>query len=713
MIVERIFSLIDGVHMLKVATGYTAAMLLTCGLLGHACGSASASVRIEGQVQAGGGSVASSTVTLWAASAGAPKRLAQTKSASDGRFEVGADETPDKDTVLYLVAKGGVATINKGSGDNPAIALLAILGNQPPANVTVNEFTTVASVWTATQFLNGDALSGPALGLRIAAGNVPNFVDLSTGGYGTTIADGLNSTQTPTLANFATLANVLAGCATRVRADACDRLFAAATTPDGKVPVDTLGAAESIARAPWHQPEKVFALLEAFYPVPQGKAPLRPTPFMPYLSFPPSAWVLPLKFTGGGLDAGGKLMFDSQGNAWVADNFGVGAQNQDYFWRGNLSKFAPDGKPLSPAVTGFTGGGMLGPGFGLAIDAHDHPWVTSFAGNNTVSLFDNRGKPLSPPEGYNFGGKLSKMQGIIVTPGGDIWAADTLNSQLVHFPKGDPSKGELLCHNPSSDPFKNPCKLMLPFALAIDQRDNIWVTNILADHVTRFPAADPSKVQTFSTGFSGSGLAVDSLGNVWITNKFGNSEFGRLALLKMAVAGKIDYDGDPDATARLTQVLVDTMAEQTPGWLGGSLTVLRPDGTEAKFSPIYGKGLYGPWAVSVDGNDNIWVSNFASAKAGIVQLCGFRTETCPPGMKTGDAISPPGGYVGGGLQLQVDVGIGPAGDVWVTNNWQDRASCYGKPDEVASTLCAGQGVVVFFGMAKPVRTPQIGPAQAQ
>ena len=147
------------------------------------------------------------------------------------------------------------------------------------------------------------------------------------------------------------------------------------------------------------------------------------------------------------------------------------------------------------------------------------------------------------------------------------------------------------------------------------------------------------------------------------------------------------------------------MVEQKPGPEGGSLTVLHPDGTEAKFSPIYGKGIYGPWAVSVDGNDNIWVSNFTSAEAGIVELCGSRTENCPPGMKTGDAISPPGGYVGGGLQLQVDVGIGPAGDVWVTNNWQDHAACYGKPNEVVSTLCAGQGVVVFFGMAKPVRTP--------
>ena len=42
---------------------------------------------------------------------------------------------------------------------------------------------------------------------------------------------------------------------------------------------------------------------------------------MPYLSFAPSAWVLPLKFTGGGYSGGGKLMFDSQGNAWIADNF--------------------------------------------------------------------------------------------------------------------------------------------------------------------------------------------------------------------------------------------------------------------------------------------------------------------------------------------------------------------------------------------------------
>jgi hypothetical protein len=81
-------------------------------------------------------------------------------------------------------------------------------------------------------------------------------------------------------------------------------------------------------------------------------------------------------------------------------------------------------------------------------------------------------------------------------------------------------------------------------------------------------------------------------------------------------------------------------------------------------------------------------------------------------MNTGDQISPPGGYVGGGLQMQTDIAIDPAGNVWVMNNWQDIASCIGKPQEALSTRCGGQGVVIFYGMAKPVRTPQIGPARA-
>jgi hypothetical protein len=104
---------------------------------------------------------------------------------------------------------------------------LTVLGNTPPGKVVINEMTTIASVWTNAQFLNGSAIKGPALSLRIAAGNLPNFVDVQTCGWGATIQDPLNGGQTPTMANFATLADVIAGCASLVTVDACDRLFIA------------------------------------------------------------------------------------------------------------------------------------------------------------------------------------------------------------------------------------------------------------------------------------------------------------------------------------------------------------------------------------------------------------------------------------------------------------------------------------------------------
>src|SRR5262245_2330383 len=357
-------------YMLRIDRARMATMLLAVGVLGYACVPATAAVRIEGQVQAGGGPLANSTVTLWGASAGEPRQLAQARTGSDGRFELGSQEALGAEVSLYLVAKGGEAVVSRGSADNPAAALLSVLGHAPPPRVVVNEMTTVASVWTHAQFLDGTAIKGNALGLQIAAGNVLSFVDLQTGSWGTTIQDPLNSGQTPTMANFATLADVLAGCATRVIADACAKLFAAATPPKGDAPTDTLTAAQSIARYPWYQPDRLFALLGEFYPVPQGKT-MRAVPYMPYLNFSPSAWVLPLKFDGGGYRAGGGAMFDSEGNLWVGDNFTVGWQGQDSLWQGNATKFDPNGKPLSPITTGFAGGGMQGNSFGTAVDAKD------------------------------------------------------------------------------------------------------------------------------------------------------------------------------------------------------------------------------------------------------------------------------------------------------------------------------------------------------
>jgi len=670
------------------------AAVLGCLLL---TGTAAAGDRIQGQVLGGGAPIVGSSVTLWAAGASAPMRLGEAKTGADGKFALQIKKSGTPAPSLYVVATGGRAASDKWSGDNAAIRLLAVLGSKPPPRVTINEMTTVASVWTHAQFIEGTAIQGHALGLRIAAGNVPSFVDLATGGWGGTIQDPLNGGQTPTMANFATIADVLSGCITRVAADACAGLFAAATPPRGGVPTDTLGAAQAVARNSWYQPERLFALLDQFYPVPPGKT-MRAVPYMPYLNVPPSAWVIPLKFDGGGYRAGGKAMFDREGNLWVGDNFTVGWQASDALWQGNATKFSPNGKPLSPITTGFAGGGMQGGTFGNAIDLKGNVWLASY-GSKAIAVFDPSGQPLTPPEGITFGGRLGLMQGIIVTPSGDVWALGISKRQLLHFPGGDWTRGRIVCEGDSAEPCKS---FTAPFHLAIDQQDRIWVADS-SDKVTRFPASDPSKAENFKTGYLNSGLNIDSQGNVWITNRFGSGLLGMFHLVDMGV--RLKTEGVASASDYLTK----TMSKQTGG--SGSITVLRPDGTVYPGSPFKGGGLPGPWAVAVDGNDNIWVSNFAMAASPIVQLCGARVENCPPGMKTGDQISPPGGYVGGGLQMQTDIAVGPAGDVWAINNWQDIDSCFPGAAEALSTRCGGQGVVIFFGMAKPVRAPQVGPAR--
>jgi hypothetical protein len=102
-----------------------------------------------------------------------------------------------------------------------------------------------------------------------------------------------------------------------------------------------------------------------------------------------------------------------------------------------------------------------------------------------------------------------------------------------------------------------------------------------------------------------------------------------------------------------------------------------------KFS---GGGLSAPGKMMIDSKGNVWAGN--NPPDPIAELCGYRTETCPPGMKMGDPISPPGGFVGGGMQIQVDIAIDPAGDVWVGNNWQMYQAALAHVDEAQTTLGA-------------------------
>jgi len=558
-----------------------------------------------GRVQSGGGSIAKSTVTLYAAGQGAPISLTQTETKDDGTFELKFDATKTGANVLYLIANGGEPKVGNNQQPNPAIALMATFGPTAPKQVTVNELTTVASVWTAAQFLKGPTLSGNALGLRIAAGNVRNLVDLETGELGPVIQDPLNSSQTSTLATFNTLANLLTGCITRVHSDACNKLFAVATAPGGVAPTDTLTAAQNIARNPSNQAQKLFGLFDDFYPVPAGEL-WRAAPLIPYLSFAPSAWTLSLRYAGGGLNSLGGIAIDGEGNMWADDNFLVGSQSTIYRnFGGGLSKIAPNGKPISPMTLGYRGGGIDGPGFGIAISADDKVWATSLAGKSISVLDRKTGKPLSPKTGYNFGGQLGQMQGIITTPNGDVWALDSEKDQIVYLPKGDGTKGRILGRTVDGKPVDGTLQVKSPFHLAVDQQDRIWVTNAGSNTVTRFPASDPGKTEQIKVGYGPHAVAIDTLGNAWVANSLGHpSTEEESALvenkLKSKAESRFGSESKADANAKMWIDLYETLVK----YPGGDVSMVRADGTV--LPPFDGeKSIIGPWGIAIDGNDNV------------------------------------------------------------------------------------------------------------
>ena len=88
--------------------------VLTGGMLACACGPAAADT-LSGKVLGGGQPIANSTVTLWAASEGAPQQLGQARTGADGSFTLNSTGGTGAVT-LYLIAKGGQPQANAQAG---------------------------------------------------------------------------------------------------------------------------------------------------------------------------------------------------------------------------------------------------------------------------------------------------------------------------------------------------------------------------------------------------------------------------------------------------------------------------------------------------------------------------------------------------------------------------------------------------------------------
>ena len=150
-------------------------VLLAAALYG--CETAGSDLSLKGRVIAGDEPVSGSSVTLYAAGAIISETLGGGSTDSEGNFSI-KFRRPTESGIIYAVARGGTPRGN--ASPNEALAFLTVIGEVDgrPERVTLNELTTIASVWTNSRFLSGSAIIGNGTGIYNAAGNVRNIVNI-------------------------------------------------------------------------------------------------------------------------------------------------------------------------------------------------------------------------------------------------------------------------------------------------------------------------------------------------------------------------------------------------------------------------------------------------------------------------------------------------------------------------------------------------------
>jgi sugar lactone lactonase YvrE len=621
---------------------------------------------LSGLVQTGGtGSterLANVPVTLLEATTAHPTVLGEATTDASGQFVIVSpkDSSP---SIFYVSATIG-----------GRVKLLTVLGPDLPASTVINELTTVAASYSMAQFYRAGEISGNSFSLQIAAGMNDNLVVPGTGESSPVLLTSPNADETNSLRSTRSLANLLAAC---VHEPLVARTFLRLTKPArGKEPRNTAEALANLARNPGQNVEAIYLLTRLA------------SSYEPSLIRMPDAWTLTVKVNNSGDDTilfggPGNLAFDAKGYAWVTNNVGQGTPYSSHA----LMVLKPNGQPADGTngtpVSPITGGGLLGAGFGVAIDPQGSAWIGNFGwgncpecdptsdGNGSISQFAPSGAPISGDLGYQSG--PVRAQGLAFDQQGNLWISSFGNDSVYVFLQGDPGQSIGFQQEVGSGPFD----------VAVAADGSTWVSNGLGlppSSVAKYALVNGALEQRFRR-FIGQGLrgmSLDSRGNAWVASQ-----------------------GDSFVYA------------------------LRPDGTE--IGHFNGGGMDGPWDTAVDGEDNVWVTNFGPLEPGsnftsgrLTKLAGVRP---PPGKNLGDPISPSTGYTvhsagsevllhngdplyGAGeppsfapMMRQTGLVIDRAGNIWSINNW--------KPDfdiDVAFNP-GGDGIVIFVGLAPP-------PAQA-
>lgn len=258
-------------------------------------GSMPAFVTLHGSVQGGQHPISGSSIQVYAAGTGGsassalPLLSQPAHSANDGSFSF-TIACPSATSQVYLTAKEG----NPGFGpgvENPAIGLMAAAGAcgelSSSSFITLNEVTTVGSIWPLASYMSSASHLGSSPGdvsFSAALSLVAQLVNIS---HGASPGEGVPSGYVVQTAKLDSLADILDACINSYGGSAgdgspCGLLFSLGTLRDISPPTDTMMAALLIAQAPSQNVSNIYSL------VPQGGA------FQPNLSATPADWSLPL-----------------------------------------------------------------------------------------------------------------------------------------------------------------------------------------------------------------------------------------------------------------------------------------------------------------------------------------------------------------------------------------------------------------------------------
>ncbi len=619
----------------------------------------------SGTVRTGSLPISYSKVSLYEAgttTGGKATLLGKTTANSQGEFQI-SYTAPAGGAVVYLIAKGGSIDKFGLKSKRGRVRFATVLGaGNAPSDIVINERTTVATAYAFAQFIDGKHISGVAPGPKNAALTLRNLVNVRNGGIGGVLGSKPNGSKTQTMDEFNSLANMLAACVRGRLTRGCKQLFNLARSPGGSKAKNTLQAAVNIAHSPGKKVADLFDLsMEADV-------------YTPALKDAVGTWTLALLYDGGGkqLDGPGNMVFDKAGNVWIGNNYEY--KKSAYTpacGDTHLIRLTPDGKNYPGAP--YTGGGVYGVGFGIAMDTDENIWLGNFgfAGegcttqgfDKSVSLFNPNGEAQSPDyHGYT-DGNVNRVQGVATDEGNSVWFANCGNDTVTLYPGGDHTLAQNFA----------PARMKKPFGAAVDGDRNVWFTSNTTNRVFKFDQ-DGNLLFRSDRNEGGvkrpMGVAVDSLNNAWVSNS-----------------------GSVVAPCYLGESI------NLPQRKKESVTMFAPDGTSS--THFTKTGSYLPWGIAVDGDDTVWVANFGGMR--VTQVCGARPENCPPGLKTGDPISPEGtGWAFDGLVRNTAVQIDSSGNVWLANNWLT---------DPIQTNPGGKTMAVFVGLAAPVKTPVVGPPQ--